>query len=339
MIRRRSTVRRDWAVERARLELAQALSDRPSARQRLHRFAITPGWRRVTMIVVGFIGLLLVCVVIRNAPVEVWPSFAPRDPSQVLQTLWQVQAALVALGFPFLLLLIQFSHDDGVTALRSSEVLARETLVRISMELSTVGLAAAGVLAAWLPSSGSVIVAVLLITLPTTAMLLRAYFIALDLLFDRPRLRRKSSEILREKLMTSMFDLWAVQRGNALVLEELAEFGVERSYFEPDSGDGCWWSLTAPESGIIADISLSGMKAVLAAVPRAFMPAAVAPEDPTGIPPTDEDGGPPVRFLRMCGDRVRQGERVILLLRTAFALTSDPDVPLSRALRVEPVDD
>jgi len=259
--------------------------------------------------------------------------------AQTLQTLWQVQGALVALGFPFLLLLIQFSRDDGVTALHSSEVLARETLVRFAMEWSTTGLVAAGVLTAWLASSGAVIAAIVLITLPSAWMLLRSYFTAFELLSDRLRLRRKSSELLREKLLASMRDLWALQRGNALVLAELATLGVERSYFDPVPEDDRWWSLTASATGRIADINLAAIAALLAPLPRAAIRAGLDPTDPTTIPETEAGDDRPIRFLRMCGDRVREGDRIVILLRSSFAFTSEPHVPLDRALMITSIDE
>jgi hypothetical protein len=261
--------RGDWVMVRARRELDAATPAIATWRAFAQRAATAAGWKRVWWICGAYAVLLLIIVVLRPLDVEVWSSLAPTSASETLATLWQVQAGLVTLGFPLLLLLIQFSRDEGVTALRSSEVLARETNARAAMELSAVGLIAAAVFAAWLHSDGAVIAAILLITVPTVAVLLRSYFVALDLHMDRARLRRKSSDLLQEKLRLSMRDLWQIQRANALLLEGLAPIGGERGYLDPAPDDAQWWSVSAPESGRITDIDLHGLRSLVEELPTA----------------------------------------------------------------------
>lgn len=183
-------------MNRARQELDAASPRDTSFHTFLNQLGNAPGWTRCAWICVVYALVLLVALSIKLLEVEFLGSLSPDDPGGFLETLWQVQTGLVTLGFPLLLLLIQFSRDDGVIALRSSEVLARETFTRAAMELSAVGLLAAGALAAWLSSDGAVVVAVLFITIPTVALLLRSYFVALELHMDRAQLRRKSGELL-----------------------------------------------------------------------------------------------------------------------------------------------
>lgn len=278
--------------------------------------------------------LLLLAVPIKQLNVGVWSHLSPTDSGGTLATLWQVQAALVTLGFPLLLLLIQFSRDDSVTALRSSEVLARETFARAAMEFSAVGLIAAGVLAAWLASDGAVLVAILLITIPTVALLLRSYFVALDLHMNRTQLRRKSSELLQEKLQSSMRELWLVQHANALLLEGLAPLGATRSYMGVDGADERWWSVTAPKSGRITDIDLHGLRSLLTAIPPAGQRAIHDADSRRPAPPMIESESPRIHVVRFCGDHVQRGEPVLVLRRDAFALAAHPQLPMHRVLRI-----
>jgi hypothetical protein len=330
----------DWVVVRARTELERALSSERTWMDQLRRLAWAPGWRRLIWIVTGYAVLLLICIPLRNSSFKVWSSFAPENPSQTLQTLWQVQAALVALGFPFLLLLIQLTRDEGVTALRTSEVLARETRVRFAMEYSTAGLVTAGALSAWLASSGSVLLGFVFITVLTAVLLLRSYFNALDLLFDRPRLRRQSGILLREKLRTSMREIWALEMANASLVDDLSDLGLERSLFAPDPSDNRWWSLPAAHSGRIADMNVRELRSILGTLPRVVVASSPNPApDPTAVAGATATKPAPILLLRGCGDAVSEGDQVIALLRSAFALTANPDVPLASAVKIVPLDD
>ncbi len=316
-------------------ELDAATPEVTTWRTSAQRAANAVGWRRFWWICGAYAVLLLVIVVLRPLDVDVWSSLAPTSASDTLATLWQVQAGLVTLGFPLLLLLIQLSRDEGVTALRSSEVLARETNARAAMELSAVGLIAAAVFAAWLHSDQAVIAAILLITVPTVVVLLRSYFIALDLHMDRARLRRKSGDLLQEKLRLSMRDLWQIQRANALLLEGLAPIGGKRGYRDPAPDDAQWWSVTAPVSGRITDIDLFGLRSLVEELPAAGDGAA-AGVDLRGPARTIDDGGAPrFQLLRFCGDPVTRGDTVLALRRESFGLTANPRLPLARVLRIE----
>jgi hypothetical protein len=322
-------------MDRARRELDAASPREVGFRSGVHRAANAPGWARCLWICAVFAVLLLLTIPIKQLDLDFWSHLAPTDSGGTLATLWQVQAGLVTLGFPLLLLLIQFSRDDSVTALRSSEVLARETFARAAMEFSAVGLIAAGALAAWLVSDGAVIVAILFITVPTVALLLRSYFVALDLHMNRAQLRRKSSELLQEKLRSSMRDLWLTQHANALLLEGLAPLGASRGYASLDGAYEGWWSVTAPRSGRITDVDLQGLRSLLAALPAAGQGAASDASLRQSEPPLGGGESPRMHVLRFCGDHVHRGEPVMVLRRDAFALGADPLLPMDRVLRIE----
>ena len=325
-------------MARAGRELDAAEPFPSTWRSSLQRTANSPGWRRCGGICVAYAALLAGVAAVKPSDVAFWPSLAPADPSDTLSTLWQVQAGLVTLGFPLLLLLIQFSRDEGVTAVRSSEVLARETYAKAAMELSAVGLVAAGVLAAWLHSDRAVVAAILFIIIPTVVVLLRSYFIALDLHMDRARLRRKSGELLREKLRLSMRDLWQVQRANALLLEGLASVGATRAYRDPPPDDLRWWAIPAPSSGRITDIDLHGLRALLVGLPRAGADATADADVPGPAVVPVETTEPRFQIHRFCGDLVDKGTTILLVRREAFTLATEPRLPLTRVVKIEPND-
>lgn len=324
--------RSGWVVEEARHDLDELLRDDASVSFRLRSWLIATGWTRLGCLIVVFVVLLAVLVGIKSLSVNVWSSLAPGSAGQTLETMWQVQAALVSLGFPFLLLLIQFSHDDGVKATRSSDVLARETFVRPALEFGVVGLSAITVVTAWLASDSALFVAAVFIEIPTLVALAWCYFKALDLLFDRPQMRRLSSKLLQERLMDSMKHLWAIRRGNTVLLDGLAQVGVHHDY-APDAGDG-WWRLKAPSTGWIADINVERLVRLLGSVPLASGPLVGrdTPAQVTSYAPEAADRR--IVLRRLCGDQVRQGEAVLLLKKDGFALTSEPAIPLDRALRI-----
>lgn len=286
-------------------------------------------------LVMGVYALLVVaCVALRNAEIEFWPSFSPQNSEQTLGVAWQVQTALVALGLPFLLLLIQFARDEGVAALRSSEVLYRETHVRFAIEVSASGLVAASALAAWLSSDGTLAITILAITTPTVLLLVHAYLRALALLLDRDKLRQKSGELLREKLSSSMRELWITTRANELVRSALVPLGFEYHPLGLEPDDERWWPLVAANSGRIADIRIDALVGVIAQLPRAGPGASSkigAPTPEMGAAQTDPAG----RIVRLCGDSVTEGEPILLLRREAFAVGSDPGIPLDGIVRID----
>jgi len=79
---RHSRIHSEWAVERARKELSEALSEETSPATWLRRFAIAPGWGRLCLIGLAYAGVLFICIPLRNAPFHIWSSFAPQDPAQ-----------------------------------------------------------------------------------------------------------------------------------------------------------------------------------------------------------------------------------------------------------------
>lgn len=320
-------------MQRAHTELDKTTVAHTNWRTSLQRAASSDGWRRCGWICLAYSGVLVVATALKAMDIAVWSSLAPADASDTLATLWQVQAGLVTLGFPLLLLLIQFSRDEGVAALRSSEVIVRETYARAAMELSAVGLVSAGALAAWLHSDGAVIAAILFITVPTVAVLLRSYFVALDLHMDATRLRRKSSELLQEKLRLSMRDLWQIQRANALLFDDLDPIG-ERGYFDPGPDDLRWLAVSAHKSGRVADIDSRGLLLLIEALPSA---GGDASEDIDSVRASSrpKESASQFQLRRVCGDRVDRGDTILLLRRDAFALAASPQLPLDRVVKIE----
>lgn len=281
--------------------------------------------------------VLTVSMVVHWTSMSVFGSFAPENAAQSLQTTFQVQAALLALAGPFLLLLIQFSHDSGVAARPTSEVLARETSARAVMEFAVGGLMVVAIVSNWLVSDGAVIIVVVLVTAPTVLLVAQAYVISLNLLLNASALLRKSSELLQAKLKGSMRELWVLQRGNELLLSQLAQHGVVASRRALVRDDERWWPLIASRSGRIADMNLPSLVALLTSFPRA-VPSVGPPPEPApsiGHAPLREES-PLIYMLHECGDRVAAGAPIFLLNREAFDLSAVPAVPLDRAIRIEP---
>lgn len=300
-----------------------------------------PTWKRVlaatrtrTVVVAGlYLALLGVLIVLKTKSFHVWSSLAPEDAASTLQTLWQVHAALVSLGFPFLLLLIQFSHDDGVKAARSSDVLAQETHVRPALEFAAGGLAAITIITAWLVSDSAVVVGVGLL-LSALGVLVWCYFRAIDLLMDRPEMRRLSGRVLRGRLKDSMTELWVLRAGNNLLQERLVSVGARSGYVWEAALTDDWWVLPAPCTGLVTDVQIEELVGLVDALPRSTAP--LAEREPlvtrSATPSGDDDR---IRLHCLCGDRVRQGQPVLSLRRSSFALSVPPAIPLERIIKID----
>jgi hypothetical protein len=263
-------------------------------------------------------------------------SFEPNSGS-VLQVMWQVQAALVALGFPFLLLLIQLARDGTVTATRTSEVLSRSSHVLPAMEFGAVGLAVLGVIVAWFDSDPAVFLGTFFILMPTLVWLGVCYIRSFRILLDAPRLQRLSQLRLESKLRESMTALWAMRHGGEILFERIgklrSESGirVEVAYSEPDD-DSLWWNVPAPESGWVSDINSAGLASFLKGLPA--RPAADGLDSTARTDVAATTAGPisTTDVLLRCsiGDKVRAGSILLSLRKESFALESAPTIPVDR---------
>lgn len=330
---------RDWVVDRARRDIRDALKSTQSTTVLLDRIGALPGWTRLKLIIFGHVFLLGCAVALKGSRIRLLEFLAPGDAVGTLHTLWQVQAALVALAFPFLLLLVQFAQDDEVAALGTSEVLARASFIRPAMEFATVGLASVSVLSAWLASHPALVLGIVLIELPTLGLLIWCYSRALELLFDRPLLQRRSAELLEEKLTSSMEELWALHRANQLLLEGLREVGIEHAYVGPDEFDDRWWSVSVDDTGRISDIDRRGVAQMIQGLPRKGVSAGADPKEPNSESPDAQKEESVGRIYKLCGDTVVAGDTVMLLRRSAFSIAAQPRLSLGGALRVERFDD
>lgn len=71
-------------MQLARRELDAGLAGSSSLGDRVRRAAVAPGWGRLVLFCAAYAGVLALCVPLKTADFELWPSLAPSDADQTL---------------------------------------------------------------------------------------------------------------------------------------------------------------------------------------------------------------------------------------------------------------
>jgi len=206
-------------VTAAKHELDAALS-------RAERSWPRPPWPIVVIALSMFVGAAL-SLLAAHSHLRFMSSFAPADDGRpALLTLWQVDAAIVAIGIPLLTLIIQSARTQEVLALSEAEVVLTGSRVRSLFALCAFGLVEIGVAVAWLASDATLALQFVLVFIPTLIAIGYAYAAALSLLMNPADLRRRSSRLLQDKLSAAISDRWIRRRADEMLRSLLEEHGL-----------------------------------------------------------------------------------------------------------------
>lgn len=267
----------------------------------------------VLVIATAQVGVLALAALAHAHEVSVWRSLAPRDPQAVLAVLWQVEAAVVGLGFAFVILLIQFSGERALAAKSASEVLARHAHVRPIFVFGATGLLTTGIVNAWVPGDAELALVFALVFAPTLLFLIWCYTRALDVLLDVVAMRRLSIELVVQKLRASMRQVAVTRRANSLVIQALLDSDLDARYAPAEfPGQVSTWAvLPARAGGLVVDIHAGRLVRALLSLPLVTGPASESPEDEGQ--PVNVDYRPVIRVRRMIGDSVERGEALVAI--------------------------
>lgn len=235
-------------------------------------------------VLIGLVAIAALTLGIDALNLDFLPSRRPVDPAADLATLWQVQAAMVAIGFPLLVLFIEFARSKAVLAKSSGEILTHATFIVPGLVFAAGGVVTIGFGSAWLPTDTCLVMMFTLIFIPSVVALLWAYWTALRLFFDQRDLQRRSLSLLKDRLRRSIDHAWTTGLANYLLLESLRTTGAERAILGIDelADDPDWLVVRTGRGGLITDVNARKLREVLDQVAASRLP----PQDSRLTPPS-----------------------------------------------------
>jgi hypothetical protein len=269
--------------------------------------------------------LLVVCAAAALLGLSRWsPVTKLEEPFYVL---WTVQAAVAGIALPVLVFIIELAKDDRTTGERTAEILIRHTWVFPIMGFSLLGLPLFGVIAGWF-QSGFAYEAAFTIHAMTVTLVVLAYWRALSVLFDRQSLRKKSIDLLVERVNSSLDQRVERRIGSRILVDTASALGLDYRMFGPNPRDSRWIVLEASAIGILDDVNLWYLEAFVGLLPWKQTP------DHAGLT-TQHDA--PTRSPRSANVPT---EPALLLLKTIGGWVSSNDRGLIalEASRFDPID-
>jgi hypothetical protein len=264
----------------------------------------------------------------------------------VYSTLWQVQASIASVALPILLFVIQIAKDEQSAAIKSHEVLIRETGIFPIIAAALAGTARVGIDVLWF-SKHAVFVSDLLLFFGTLLFTITAYLTTLRLLFDPSRMRSRSLAVLREKMRESLDLSIAARLGNRFLFERLEQMGVGY-WFSPQDRfeDAPFLVLRALSTGELEDIHLGRLEDFLQQLPRRTPPltGATAGRVPTVSEVASDIRNPDlvVWFMKQYHGRITPTTTGVLRLRRSAFLELDQgalEARLQQCITVRPTDE
>lgn len=280
-----------WAVRSCLKELRSHPANRRDQRRDFLSRLATPG--RYSLLAAGSIGITAALGLLF---LGFW--FPHEGTPPVVESEWQVQAAIAAAALPILGLIIQLAGDQGQVAARTPEVLMRSSWAFILVALSLIGTLLIGWSTVFLPQSVAQWVARAILVL-TVAGTLFAYYRSLTTLANPLRVREVANEIARSRIRESVRESAARRIANNRVLAALPALGVE--YYPISISDDeiqDWHIVVSLEPQEVLDLNLQLLELVLSGLPsRATITPTLGALQPSSQPTS------PVRLLRLAGQR------------------------------------
>lgn len=176
-------------------------------------------------------------------------------------TMWQVQAGIAAVALPILLFIIGLSKDDKQAAMRSHEVLIRETGVFPIIVFSLAGTFRIGLDIALFPKESVFLLDFILAFLGTIILAVFAYLSALKLLFSPARMKKRAMAVAKEKMDASLDASIEIRIANNLLFQKLAELKMGFWQFTPDRHEADQYLIVGiPTLGTLSDIHLGRLE-------------------------------------------------------------------------------
>ena len=268
--------------------------------------------------------------------------------SNAFTAMWQVQAGIAAVALPILLFAIELSRDQRQIALRTHEVLIRETWIFPIIVFSIAGTMRIGGDISWFGKEIVFLFDLLLVFCLTLLFTLFAYFRALALLFNPAKLKTRAMKVAREKMQESLESSIEARLANSILFEKLEDLKLGALFRPAGYQSGRFLTLRATRPGLVTDINLPRLEQFVRDLPRSYPRRAfrltsldLAINEPISPP---LPAGTTVWFLVSYSQTLtRERNDVLCLQKNAFdeALldVGDLESQLAKIIKIRPADE
>jgi hypothetical protein len=307
-----------WLHSEVQAQLGQASPEGPLSKWVIVSEVLRAPGRKAVLTVIG----LYVVLGSVSALLAWWDPAVqglPEELDSVYVTLWQVQAAIAAFALPLLLFFIELSRDDREAATRTPEVLLRESGALFVIAFSLLGAFRIGFDIAWFATESVFVIDLFLVLLATIGLALWAYYVVLSVILSRTQLKRKSTELLRERMRRAVRHSLEVRVGTNILLARLKRIGVQYWPLLPEPQATQYAYLTTDRRGYLVDVHLDELEAFIERLPWASPAPQRAQDQQPTLSATAVDSAPVVWILKTFGDRVTETDNALLRLeRSSF---------------------
>jgi hypothetical protein len=332
-----------WLSWEVREAISHQSAERPPPNSiRLARVLRTPSRRALVALAVLYIATLPISWLLSSWDPEV--AGLPSEIGSLYETMWQVQAAIAAFALPLLLFVIELSRDERQAATRTPEVLIRESAALSVIAFSLLGTVRIGVDIAWFQVESVFVIDFVLVFLTTIVLALVAYLLVLTTILSPTRLRRKSLEVLRERLRRNVRHSLEVRVGTNILIARLSNMGADYWPWPPRGQELKDYAVVrADRAGYLTDVHLDELARFIDRLPWAPPTSTVAlAQRPTLASSSPGPTEPAVWFLKRYGDQVTDDSNGLLRLQRNAFTDLDENVlsrGLSRIVKIRSTDE
>ncbi len=217
---------------------------------------------RVTALAVGpSVVLVALGVIAKHVDIELLSAAAPADAGELMRVMWAVYAGVVALSIPILLLAIELPREEGLVAVRRTQVLLADTKAQPVSLLALPLCVTFGVLASYVADDS-----VLMICLAAFALVLglivRAYVNAIALLSSPTRLEDRAQALLLSRLDSAVIAGLDDRRMNQQLFTEAHGIGIGQIESGASKRAVEAIPVGAPRSGWVSSIDIEELRSI-----------------------------------------------------------------------------
>ncbi|TWD81669.1 hypothetical protein FB561_2789 [Kribbella amoyensis] len=262
------------------------------------------------------------------------PHLAPENPSDVLQTAWQVHSGFVAIAFAGLVMLIDMAGRESlINPIHERRFLLQHTFFLFAFSYSLLGAIELGVATAWFDNAG--VVFILLLTIVTWTILLigNAYARAIRALTEPGYTENAQRSALVAQLRASMDASRAMSQANT------ALHAVAPRTWSAEKVEDATPILHIESQGRLADVHIPSIRRMQ--IELTASSAVAQSVDPNAAPESANHSSgissPPLVILASIGQTVDVGRPLFVLRQKPVAdrIVNRAELRLKHAVRLE----
>lgn len=238
------------------------------------------------------------------------PDWIKSSESSVSNTMWQVEAGIVGIGFSLLIIVIQVRRPQEILATYSTIILYRETSLRGGLAFGLVGTIAMGVFIVLWGKHLTPLVPILGLLLPTSAILAYAFIRIAYLAVHPAKLQSASAAYVAEKLVANLEEGAVLSKSNDIILEALKHLHIEYDPLARRQISRQHYPVLAPHSGVVKDFRVQQAYDILQSLDRSRHSTTIRDswrDQQTALTRNEH------KLVARCGDLVREGDTLFLL--------------------------